>query len=87
MFRSRIGSRSTFQMSYTYSHSLGDVELDNSSGSVNQEAFIDPSNTALDKGNTNINRPKIFVANEVYDLPKFSGSNKLDSTGLSGDGQ
>jgi hypothetical protein len=77
LFRSRIGSRSTFQMAYTYSHSLGDVELDNSSGSVNQEAFINPSNTALDKGNTNINRPQIFVANEVFDLPKFSGSSNL----------
>jgi hypothetical protein len=73
LFRSRVGSRSTFQMSYTYSHSIGDVELDNSSGSVNQEAFIDPSNTRLDKGNTNINRPHIFVANEVFDLPKFAG--------------
>jgi hypothetical protein len=77
LFRSRVGSRSTFQMAYTYSHSIGDVELDNSSGSVNQEAFINPADTALDKGNTNINRPHIFVANEVFDLPKFSGSSNL----------
>ncbi len=75
LFRSRIGNRSTFQMAYTWSHSIGDVDLDNSSGSVNQQAFINPADTALNKGNTNINRPNIFVANEVYDLPKFSGSN------------
>lgn len=77
LFRSRIGSRSTFQMSYTYSHSIGDVELNNSSGGVNQEAFINPNDTALDKGNTNINRPHIFVANEVFDLPRLAGMNSL----------
>jgi hypothetical protein len=65
---------STFQASYTWSHSIGDVELDNSSGGVNQEAFILPSNSGIDKGNTNINRPNIFVANEVFYLPKFVGS-------------
>jgi hypothetical protein len=75
LFRSRVGSRSNFQMSYTYSHSIGDIEEDNSSGSVNQEAFIDPSNTRFDKGNTNINRPHIFVANEVFDLPTFAKMN------------
>jgi hypothetical protein len=53
------------------------VELDNSSGSVNQEAFIDPSRTSLDKGNTNVNRPNIFVANEVFYLPKLNGQNKF----------
>jgi Carboxypeptidase regulatory-like domain len=84
LFRSRVGNRSNFQMSYTYSHSIGDVELDNSSGSVNQQAFIDPSNTSLDKGNTNINRPHIFVANEVFDLPKFSGSNAFVQQALGG---
>jgi len=77
LFRSRVGSRSTFQASYTWSHSIGDVELDNSSGSVNQEAFIDPNNTRLDKGNTNINRPNIFVANEVFDLPRLAGANSF----------
>ena len=53
-------------------HSIGNVELDNSSGSVNQEAITDQVNPGLDKGNTNINRPNIFVANEVYFLPKLA---------------
>src|ERR1700760_5174731 len=66
LFRSRLSNFSSFQASYTYSHSIADVELDNSSGSVNQEAFTNPNNTVLDKGNTNINRPHIFVANEVF---------------------
>jgi hypothetical protein len=77
LFRSRLGNFSSFQLSYTWSHSIGDVELDNSSGSVNQEAFIDPSRTSLDKGNTNVNRPNIFVANEVFYLPKLNGQNKF----------
>lgn len=73
LFKSRLGNYSTLQAAYTWGHSIGDVELDNSSGSVNQEAFILPSNTALDKGNTNINRPNIFVFNDVFYLPKFAG--------------
>jgi len=48
------------------------VELDNSSGGVNQQATTDLSNGGLDKSNTNINRPHIFVANEVFFLPKFA---------------
>jgi hypothetical protein len=84
LFRSRVGSRSNFQASYTWSHSIGDVELDNSSGSVNQEAFINPADTALNKGNTNINRPNIFVANEVFDLPKFAGKNGFVQGALGG---
>jgi hypothetical protein len=84
LFRSRVGARSSFQASYTWSHSIGDVELDNSSGSVNQEAFIDPGHSGLDKGNTNINRPNIFVANEVFDLPKFAGKNGFVQGALGG---
>jgi hypothetical protein len=77
LFRSRLASFSTFQMSYTWSHSIGDVDLDNSSGSVNAEAFINPANTTLSRGNTNINRPQIFVANEVFYLPKLAGHSNL----------
>ncbi len=84
LFRSRMGNYSTFQLAYTYSHSLGDVELDNSSGSVNQEAFIDPTNTRLDKGNTNINRPHIFVANEVFYLPKLTDKSAMVRSTLGG---
>src|SRR5439155_19399461 len=64
LFRSRLSNFSSFQASYTYSHSIGNVELDNSSGGVNQEAATaqGPGFSALDKGNTNINRPHIFVA-------------------------
>ena len=77
LFRARTGNYSTFQAAYTWSHSIGDVDLDNSSGSVNAQAFIDPSNTSLSKGNTNINRPNIFVANEVFYLPKLANKSMV----------
>jgi hypothetical protein len=76
LFRSQMGA-STFQAAYTWSHSLGDVELDNSSGGFNQQATTVQGMSSLDKGNTNINRPNIFVMNEVYYLPKFAKSNVL----------
>ena len=77
LFRAQTGSFSNFQAAYTWSHSIGDVELDNSSGSVNQQAITDQYNPALDKGNTNINRPNIFVANEVFFLPKLTSHGQL----------
>jgi hypothetical protein len=76
LFRSQLGP-STFQAAYTWSHSIGNVEEDNSSGSFNQEAITWTGNPALDKGNTNVNRPSIFVLNEVYFLPKLQNHNEL----------
>jgi hypothetical protein len=77
LFRAQTGAFSTFQAAYTWSHSIGNVEEDNSSGSVNQEAITDQADPALDKGNTNINRPNIFVANEVFFLPKLTKYNQM----------
>jgi Carboxypeptidase regulatory-like domain/TonB-dependent Receptor Plug Domain len=77
LFRSRLSNFSTFQVAYTYSHSIGDVQLDNSSGSVNNQATTDQADPGLDKGNTNINRPHIFVANEVFYLPKLANHSEL----------
>ncbi len=83
LFRSQWGA-STFQAAYTWSHSLGDVEEDNSSGSANQELPTIQGNNSLDKGNTNINRPNIFVLNEVYYLPKFTKANMLVQNSVGG---
>ena len=76
LFRSQMGP-STFQAAYTWSHSIGDVELDNSSGSAGAELPTVTGNNRLDKGSTNINRPNIFVANEVLYLPKFAKQGML----------
>jgi hypothetical protein len=84
LFRAQTGSYSTFQAAYTWSHSIGNVELDNSSGGINQEAITNQYNPGLDKGNTNINRPNIFVANEVFYLPKLQAQNKLVQNTLGG---
>jgi hypothetical protein len=71
LFKSQLTNHSQFQVAYTYSHSIGNVDLDNSSGNVNQEAWLNNADPALNKGNTDINRPHIFVANEVLFLPKL----------------
>jgi hypothetical protein len=76
LFRSQIG-HSSFQASYTYSHSIGDVQNDDSSGTADNQAETVNGDSKLDKGNTNINRPHIFVANEVYYLPKLANRNTL----------
>jgi hypothetical protein len=60
------------------------VDLDNSSNSLTNEATTDPSNPGLDKGNTNINRPNIFVANEVLFLPKLQSHSHLMRSALGG---
>ena len=83
MFRSQLG-QSTFQAAYTWSHSIGNVEEDNSSGSFNQQAVTAQGLSYLDKGSTNINRPNIFVLSEVYYLPKFEKYNKLVQSTLGG---
>jgi hypothetical protein len=83
LFRSQMGP-STFQAAYTWSHSIGNVELDNSSGSFNQQAVTVQGLPSLDKGNTNINRPNIFVLNEVYFLPKLAKYNKLVQNTIGG---
>lgn len=73
LFRSRLSNFSSFQASYTWSHSIGNVAEDDSSGGVDSEQTTAqaPGFASLDKASTNINRPNIFVANEVFFLPKL----------------
>lgn len=83
LFRSQLGP-STFQVAYTWSHSIGNVEEDNSSGSFNQQAITVQGQPGLDKGSTNINRPNIFVMNEVFYLPKLAKYNKIVQNTIGG---
>jgi len=71
MFRSRVGNFSTFQAAYTWSHTIADIEEDAANGGASQGSFTDTQNLALDRGNATINRPNIFVMNEVFYLPKL----------------
>ncbi|MGC2161289.1 MAG: carboxypeptidase regulatory-like domain-containing protein [Silvibacterium sp.] len=84
LFRMQTGNFSTFQAAYTWGHSIGNVDLDNSSGTVTNEATTDQEDPGLDKGNTNINRPNIFVANEVFFLPKLASHGMLIQNTLGG---
>lgn len=84
LFRMQTGNFSTFQAAYTWGHSIGNVDLDNSSGTMGNEATTDQQQPGLDKGNTNINRPNIFVANEVLFLPKLQSHGLLVQNTLGG---
>jgi len=85
LYKWQFGNYSTLQAAYTYSHSIGNVELDNSSGNPNnQQAVTDNANPHLDRGSTNINRPQIFVMNEVVYLPKLTNKSSLVRATLGG---
>ncbi|MBS1841993.1 MAG: carboxypeptidase regulatory-like domain-containing protein [Acidobacteria bacterium] len=75
MFRSKIGSFSTFQAAYTWSHTIASIEEDAANGGASQGSFTNIENLRLDRGNATINRPNIFVMNEVFYLPKLEKQN------------
>jgi len=78
LYKWQLGNYSTVQAAYTWSHSIGNVGLADSSGSVDApDTITDNSNFKLDKGNTQINRPNIFVMNEVFYLPKLANKAAL----------
>jgi hypothetical protein len=62
---------------YTYSHSIGNVPLDESNGTANSQTLTWAGNPSLDRGNTQINRPHIFVANLLVPLPELKGQNAI----------
>jgi hypothetical protein len=76
VFKSRF-SRILVNLSYTWSHSIGNVPLDEANGSVNYQTLTSGFNPSLDRGNTQINRPHIFVGNIIVPLPELRGSNAL----------
>ena len=76
LFKARV-SRALVNLAYTYSHSIGDVPQDESNGTPNFQTLTTATNPSLDKGNTEINRPQIFIANVVVPLPELRGSNRV----------
>jgi hypothetical protein len=76
--------RSQFTAAYTWSHSIGNVALDDSSGGLGGSTYLYYKNTSLDRGNTPINRPHIFVANGTYFFPELKGSNGFMRNTLGG---
>jgi hypothetical protein len=75
--------RSQFTGSYTWSHSIANVGLDDSSG-LDQNSFTDPANPSLNRGNSTINRPHIFAANFTYYLPDLKDKSAVERGVLGG---
>jgi hypothetical protein len=75
--------RSQLTTSYTWSHSIANVGLDDSSG-LDQNSFTDPANPSLNRGNSTINRPQIFAANFTYFLPDLKDKAAIERTVLGG---
>lgn len=70
-FRSKLGNFSNINAAYTWSHTMADFEQDAANGGGSQGSFTDFQNVGLDRGNATINRPHIFIFNEVFFLPKL----------------
>ena len=83
VFKTRY-KRSQLTAAYTWSHSIGNVVLDDSSGSMGDQSYLYYKNTGLDRGNTNINRPHIFTANFTFFLPEMKGYNGFVRNTLGG---
>jgi len=83
LFKSQY-KRSQLTAAYTWSHSIANVLLDNSDGGVGVSSFTDITRPGLDRGNSAINRPQIFVANFTYFLPDLNQSNALTRGVLGG---
>src|SRR6185295_11526517 len=75
MFKTRLFGRSQLQAAYTWSHSIGDAALDDSSGGASVNTRTDTYDGSIDYGDTGINRPHIFVLNSVIYLPELKKSN------------
>ena len=82
LFKSRVRDWVQLQAAYTWSHAIANTELDDSAagtgGGVVASLVTDLSNPRLDKGNTTINRPNIFVTNAIFYLPKLAQANSLE---------
>jgi hypothetical protein len=72
LFRTRLRGLDA-QFAYTWSKSLSDTDITNSGTSSQAASLVDVTNPRHDYGPTLINRPHIFTANLVYNLPEFRG--------------
>ncbi len=73
-----------FLAAYTFSHSIADIILDDSSGSLSTSTRTYYPDPRLDRGNGDTNRPSNFVANAIYNLPSLSGEKPLVRQSLGG---
>jgi hypothetical protein len=72
--QSRFGRGSQFQVSYTWSRTIGTDPLDNSSGNIAADvATTDLDHPELDRGLTRTHRKHVFNSSLVLMLPTFEG--------------
>jgi hypothetical protein len=83
-FKTRLTKNTIINAAYTFSRSKADFGLSDSSGTNSQWALQDILNPDVDFGLSDINRPHIFVANGIFNLPNFKGSNPFVQTVLGG---
>lgn len=62
----RFADRLSYQVSYTWSHTISDIPITSFTNST-----TDPFDYDLDKGDADLDRRHSFVANMVYQLPVF----------------
>lgn len=84
LLRSRLGNHSSLSAAYTWSHSIANIDLADSSGGLSTGAYTTLTDTRLDRGNSTINRPNIFVANAVFYLPKLSDAERFVKSAFGG---
>jgi hypothetical protein len=72
------------QFAYTFSKSLSDTDITNSGNLAQTTVLEDPTNPRRNYGPSFINRPHTLVANIVYNVPEFKGSNSLVRAALGG---
>jgi hypothetical protein len=84
LFRTKFATRGQLQAAYTYSKSKADFGLNDSNGGSSAFAVLDRTNRGLDFAESDINRPHIFVANAIYNLPDFKQRHPFVRTLLGG---
>jgi carboxypeptidase family protein len=70
----RFTNRLSWQVAYTWSHAVSNVPLTSFTS-----ATTDPFNFDLDKGDSDLDRRHMFVANAVYMLPDFKSMGSVAS--------
>jgi len=82
--KSHIGDILQLGAAYTWSHALTNVVIDDSNGGIGNQSMTYYTMPQLDRGNSNANRPNMFVANAIWFLPKLQGSNVVKREVLGG---
>ena len=82
--KSHIGDVLQLGAAYTWSHTLTNVVTDDSNGGIGNQSMTYYTMPQLDRGNSNVNRPNMFVANAIWFLPKLQGSDAVKREVLGG---